>query len=238
MRYLLLITAGLFISIQSSYSQRVSDLGIRFSSAEFNRIIIEYRKPVGENFRFRLGASMGYVYEYPIESIFDANDSLVVIRKKETFGNHYTLRTGFERKLTYDWLSLHADMIFGYSSITNRNRNYFYSPDTNGVWLFSDENPFTLQDELTATSINSVVGGGICAGLSFNFPVTESFILNFSGDYTALIHFAVAQKETDDVYNEFELSSGNVINVFASASIGLRFVFNGGPADSDVPLNK
>ncbi|MBK9190408.1 MAG: hypothetical protein IPM77_02315 [Crocinitomicaceae bacterium] len=92
MRYLLLITAGLFISIQSSYSQRVSDLGIRFSSAEFNRIIIEYRKPVGENFRFRLGASMGYVYEYPIESIFDANDSLVVIRKKETFGNHYTLR--------------------------------------------------------------------------------------------------------------------------------------------------
>lgn len=235
MRYLLLVTAGLLLSFQS-YSQRVSDLGIRFSSAEFNRIIIEYRKPVGDNFRFRLGASMGFVYEYPVESIFDADDSLVIIRKKETFGNHYNLRVGFERKLTYDWLSVHADLIFGYSSITNRNRNYFYSPDSTGAWLFYDKNPFTLQDELTATSINSVLGGGVCAGLSFNFPVTESFILNFSGDYTAMMHFAVAQKETDDVYNEFELPTGSVINVFASASIGLRFVFNSATSAPVAPV--
>lgn len=207
-------------------SQKYSDLGIRFNSADMNKIQLEFRKPVAQFSRLRFGLSMGLVYDYPYESIVEANDSLVVMRKKESLGNHYDFRFGLERKLTYDWLSLHADLIFAYSSITYRNNNFYHSPDTFGVWNSYDYNPFTQAEDPIATSVNSVLGGGLSAGLSFNFPLTESFILNFTGNYNGVILFGVAHKETNDVYDEFHDPTGYTGYVYINAGIGLRYVFN------------
>lgn len=221
--FLLIVYLGIALVGQS---QKYSDLGIRFNSADMNKIQLEFRKPVEQFSRLRFGLSMGLVYDYPYETIVEAHDSLVVMRKKESLGNHYDFRFGLERKLTYDWLSLHADLIFAYSSITYRNNNFFYSPDTFGVWQSYDNNPFTLADDPVATSVNSVLGGGISAGLSFNFPVTENFILNFTGNYNGILLFSVAHKETNDALDEFHDSSGYTGYVYINAGIGLRYVFN------------
>jgi hypothetical protein len=220
----ILLIAILSISF-GSFSQRNADLGIRFNSADYNRIQLEFRKPLGENYYFRLGLSLGNEYQFPRRDIFAANDSIVTTRQKDLFGNHYDLRLGMERKISYDWLTFHADAIFGYSAITNRNWNYYHVLDSAGTtWDMTQENPYGPNESATV-AVTSFISGGLALGLSFNFPVTNNLLLNFTGNYVGVVRFAVSQKETNDSYNEFEYSSYSVYEMYPSAGIGLRYVF-------------
>lgn len=231
----ILLLSFLVVSF-TSVSQRYADLGIRFNTADYNRIQLEFRKPVGENYYFRAGLSLGNEYQFPRRDIFAANDSIVTTRQKDFYGNHYDLRLGMERKISYDWLSFHADLIFAYSSITNRNWNYYHILDSAGTnWEITQANPYGA-DESPTIAVTSFISGGLALGLSFNFDVTENFILSFSGNYTGVIRYAVSQKETNDIHNEFEYSSYSVYEMYPSAGIGLRYVFKP-KSDGAVPAN-
>ncbi|MBI3136266.1 MAG: hypothetical protein HYZ14_16445 [Bacteroidetes bacterium] len=228
------VLSGLLVLCATALSQRHADLGIRLNSADYNRVQLEFRKPVGENYYSRFGLSIGFQYNYPRRDIFDANDTVVTTRQEDIFGNHYDFRFGFEREISYEWLTFHADLIFAYSSITNRRWNYYHILDSTGTsWDFSHESPYGTTDE-TATAVNSVVGGGVALGLSFNFPVTENFILNFTGNYTGMMRYTVAQKETNDLFNEFEYTKSSLFEVYPSAGLGLRFIFTG--KESEAPV--
>lgn len=230
-----LIVSVLIVSF-SSFSQRYADLGIRFNSADYNRIQLEFRKPVGENYFFRAGVSLGNEYQFPRRDVFAANDSVVTTRQKDLFGNHYDLRLGIERKISYDWLTFHADFIFGYSAITNRNSNYYHILDSAGTnWNMTQENPYGDNEGITS-ALTSFISGGLALGLSFNFLVTDNFMLNFTGNYIGVMRFAVDQKEINDIYNEFAYSSYSVLEMYPSAGIGLRYVFKP-KSDDAVPSN-
>jgi hypothetical protein len=130
-----------------------------------------------------------------------------------------------ERKISYDWLTFHADAIFGFSAITNRNWNYYHVLDSAGTsWDMTQENPYGPNESATV-AVTSFISGGLALGLSFNFPVTNNLLLNFTGNYVGVVRFAVSQKETNDSYNEFEYSSYSVYEMYPSAGIGLRYVF-------------
>lgn len=222
-----LVIAHLGLSAQ----ERHADLGIRLNSANYNRIQLEFRKPVGQKYYCRLGVSLGFQYDFPTRDIFDANDSVVTTRQNDVFGNHYDLRFGFERTVSYDWLTFHADLIFAYSSITNRRWSYYHILDSTGTsWDYSNTAPDGSADQ-TATAVNGVLGGGLALGLSFNFPVTENFILNFTGNYTGMYRVAVSQRESNDVYNEFDFAKTSAFEVYPSVGLGLRFIFAGNPKE-------
>lgn len=227
---------SVFVNSFSCFSQRHADLGIRFCTADYNRIQLEFRKPVGETYYFRTGLSLGNEYQFPRRDIFAANDSVVTTRQKDFYGNHYDLRLGMERKISYDWLSLHADVVFAYSAITNRNWSYYHVLDSTGTtWEITPENPYG-PDESPTVAVTSFISGGLALGLSFNFNVTENLMLSFTGNYTGVYRYAVSQKETNDIYNEFEYSSYSVFEMYPSAGIGLRYVFAPN-SDGDVPSN-
>ena len=225
----------LVIAATSICQERHADLGIRLNSADYNRIQLEFRKPMGEFYYWRMGVSMGFQYDYPRRDIFDANDTVVTTRQEDIFGNHYDLRFGFERMISYDWLTVHADLIAGYSTLTSRRWNYFHVLDSAGTqWNYTTENPYGVIDE-TASAVNAVVSGGVALGLSFNFPVTENFILNFTGNYTGVMRYAVGQREHNDLYNEYEFSKTSIFELYPSAGLGLRFIFTGNSNEEDAP---
>lgn len=215
-----------------SAAQRNSDLGIRFNTADYNRIQLELRKPVGENYYFRSGLSLGSDAQYPQRDIFAASDTIVTTRQKDFFGSHYDLRFGMERRISYEWLSLHADFVFAYSTITNRNWNYYHILDSTGTkYNYTQENPFG--DDLPPTiAVTTFLSGGLALGMSFNFLVTDNFMISFTGNYTGMMRYAISQTETDDMFNEFEYSKYSVFELYPSAGIGMRYVFapaNDGP---------
>lgn len=227
---------GFFLVFISStlFAQRKADLGVRLNANQFNRVQIEFRDPVGENYYGRYGVSLGFQSAYPTRDIFDANDSVVTTRQEDIFGNHFDFRFGFERRVSYDWLSFHADIIGGYASITQRRWNYFHVLDSSGTdWDFTYDSPYTTVDEM-AIAVNSVVSGGLALGMSFNFAVTENFILNFTGNYTGMMRFAVSQKESNDLFNEFEFQESSTFDLYPSAGIGLRFILSSAP-DEELP---
>lgn len=240
MFYKILISSFAICFLSLNYGQdsttiRTADLGIRFSTEEYNRVQVEFRKPFGNFYRWRLGASYGFNYYNPVPMVLNASDSLVTMRKKEVYGTHYDLRFGFERTVAYPWLSFHADLIFAYSIVTNSNWNYYYKPDSTSTWAAYSLNPYTQLTEEKSTATNGVIGGGAVLGISFNLPVTKNFILNFTGNYAGIMRTSVSQKETNDIYNEFEPSSASIFEIFPSAGLGLRFVFDPKEAAEPAP---
>lgn len=232
----ILILGMLLLSVQV-YSQRRADIGIRFNTAEYSRIQLEFRKPVGEFSFLRLGLSLGNTSQYPRHDVFAANDSVVTIRQKDQFGNHYDLRFGLERRISYDWLTFHADLICAYSDITNRNWSYYHVLDSAGTnWNLTQQDPYGSTTSTTTTAVTSFISGGLALGLSFNFSVTENFMLSFTGNYTGMLRFAIAQNESNDLFDEFEYSSYSIYELYPSAGIGLRYVFTP-KAEEPVPGN-
>lgn len=233
-RVILILIGSLIIS--SASAQRYADLGIRFNTADVNRIQIEFRKPFGENYFFRASATLGHEYQYPSRSILFANDSVVGIRQHEFSGNHYDLRFGVERKLTYDWLSLHGDIVVGYSSINNTNWSYFYNLDSTGTsWNFTHEDSVLNQFPNTARAITSFINVGLSLGLSFNFNLSPNLLLSFSANYLGMYRYALSQKESNDIFNEFDFSNFSIFDLNAYAGIGLRYAFI--PIEKTEPLN-
>jgi len=223
----LFLSTAILITV-SAGAQRSADIGIRLNTAEYNRVQIEFRKPSGDFSYFRFGLSIGSSQSSPYTKLHDVTDSIVTMREYRNFGSYYDFRFGFERTLKYPWLSIHCDLIFNYAQISKQNWSYFYLKDSLGAWQGSDENPFsTLSDPTqTATAVGNWLGGGAALGLSFNFPVSENLIINFTGNYTGVVRSMISQSEANDNLNEFEYTPQTLFEVYPSAGAGVRFVFD------------
>ncbi|MBK7131188.1 MAG: hypothetical protein IPM74_15440 [Crocinitomicaceae bacterium] len=222
---MVLCLSSVFVLSQED-TVRHGDVGLRFTTSEFNRIQVEFRFPAGTYSYLRLGTSMGFQYNYPGRDIFAANDSIVTTRQKDLYGNHYDLRFGFERQISYDWLCFHADAMVAYSSLTKRNWSYYHVLDSSGTdWKFEHTNPYSGVGQDSAMAVTSYIGAGVVLGLSFNFNITENFILNFTGNYAGVMRFGVSEKEQNDIYNEFDFAKSANFELFPTAGIGLRYVF-------------
>lgn len=216
-------------------AQRYTDLGIRINSYNYNRIQLELRNPIGENYYFRTGVSIGTGNNYPYSLPFDANDSIISMRQYNQFSNAYDLRLGIERKLTYDWLSINADIVLGYASVTSSNLSYYYRVDSSGTdWnvVYQDSTANLFEDRTTA--VTSFFNAGLTVGFAFNFSLTPNLILNFTGNYVGVFRYAIAQREENDFMNEFNFSNNTIFDLNVNAGIGIRYVFV--PIDKTEPV--
>lgn len=222
-KYFGFIVAILFY--QTLSAQRFPDLGIRFSSANYNRIQIEFRTPVKEFSYLRFGLSQGQQPNSTRRDVLNASDSIVTIRQKDLYGAHYDFRFGFERNLSYDWLTFHVDGIFAYSRLINQNWNYYHVyNDSSMAFIQQVDSPFDTLDYVSYAN-NSILGVGAALGLSFNFTVNENFMISFTGNYTGMYRWNISQQEINDVYNEFEFNPSSMFEVYPSVGVGLRYVF-------------
>lgn len=217
------------------FAQRNPDIGMRFNTNEYNRFQFEYRHPFAEQAYFRVGLTMGFQNRFPYSRIMSASDTLVTMREFNSYGRQYGLRFGIEKQIAFPFLSFHADLGVNYFSSTSRNASYYHFLDSSGVWNRINTYPGTNNDSsYTAMANDSWLGADLSIGLSFNFPVTENFIISFTGNYTGLLSTVVGHKETNDVYDEFFEGSGTNLELYMSAGIGFRYVF--APREAPAPM--
>lgn len=217
----------------SGYAQRTADLGIRLNNSDYNRIQFEFRKPVFEKSYLRIGASLGDHSWYPGTKVVKVEDSVVTMRQRDQRGNYYDLRFGFEKGVGYEWLSFHADAIAGYQINRRQNWSYYYVLDSTGTnWNSQYTHPSTGLDDATAIATTNYFNAGLALGLSFNFPVTENFILNFMGNYTGIMRFSISETESNDQYNEFNFTKTYAFDLYPNIGVGLRFMFGSQPPET------
>lgn len=223
---ILVLSSLLFFSSQIS-AQSNPDLGVRLTTSDYSRFQLEFRKPLSEKYTFRIGSSLGLGNGYHYDVVSASNDSVVTMREKVQWGYYGDLRFGLERNLKWKNFSLHADLILGYRRIEHQNWNSFSMLDSNNVWTSLNYDPYNSGNPLdvAAKSTEHYFGGGLCAGISYNIPLSNRFILNLNANYTGMVLFTVAYNETADLLNEFNDGSGTTFELYANAGIGLRYVF-------------
>jgi len=120
-----------------------SDIGIRFTTSDYNQAQLEFRKSLNENFSFRLMTSVGAhkVSEHWNPHEFD--DSVLTLRNSNEFRNYYDFRFGLNRNLKWDYFSVHADFAVGYSRA--------YLSRWNTYRVYDSINGFTIPPNYTIT---------------------------------------------------------------------------------------
>lgn len=223
---ILVFSFFLFCASKAS-SQARPDIGIKFNTAEYNRIQVEFRKPLGEKNLLRFGLSEGQWSGYQYNVLTSANDSLVTFREKTGRGQYYDFRFGFERNLWINYFSLNADLILAYSKLEYHHWDSYAFKDTFNVWNEVDYFAYPSQSMFnnSANATEHLLGAGLAAGFSFNFPLADQFFLNFNLTYNALFRYKISHHETSDVLNEFQDGSGTTLDFYTSAGIGLRYIF-------------
>jgi len=224
---LLLVFSSIFFISLNAFTQARPDIGVRINSAEFNRIQLEFRKPISEKYTMCFGLSQGQWSGYHFSNVSDANDSLVTFRDKTGYGINFDFRFGFERNLSWKYFSLNTDVILAYNKLDYHNYDTYVFKDTFNVWSAVDYHPYLVDPKLANSSraTEHLLGGGIVAGISYNFPLSERFILNLNLNYTGIVRFNISHHETADNLNEFFDGNGTTFDLYTSAGVGIRYVF-------------
>jgi len=218
-----LVLSFIFFSSFNAFNQARPDIGVRINSAEFNRIQLEFRKPISEKYTMRFGLSQGQSTGNYFSNISDANDSLVTFREKSKVGINFDFRFGFERNLSWKNFSLHGDLIVAYNKLDYHNWDSYTIKDSSNVW--SQTPSYDPTHPNSARAVEHYIGGGLAAGISYNFPLSERFILNLNLNYTGLVRFNISHHETADNLNEFFDGNGTTFDLYTSAGVGIRYVF-------------
>ena len=222
----ILVFSFFLLSSFGALSQARPDIGERFNSAEYNRIQLEFRKPMTEKYIMRFGLSQGQWSGFHYSNVFSVNDSIVTFREKSGRGNYYDFRFGFERNLSWKNLSLHADIIVAYNKMDYHNWDSYSVKDSLDVWNHIENNSYPVEPlPNNTTSTEHLFGGGLAAGISYNIPLSTRFILNLNLNYTGLIRFNDSYQESDDWLNEFNETNATTFDFYTSAGVGLRYVF-------------
>lgn len=230
MRYNLRILFALLLAVQflSVHLAAQSDIGIRFTTSDYNHAQLEFRKKLNENFSFRLMTTVGahQVSEYWNPSTYD--DSVLTMRYSNEFRNYYDVRFGLNRNLKWNYFSVHADLAIGYSrAYLSRWNSYRLYDSIDGFII--PPNYMTDTSQLypaqNAQIFKHYISTGLSLGISFDYPLSNQFILSFSANYSPMFRFQFKQTEVQDDLNEFEPSNEILFHLYGSAGIGLRYVF-------------
>lgn len=223
-----IFTFLLSASLLTLNAQQNAELGVRITQAPYNKIQLEFRKPLNEKYAFRSGLSVGQDFVPTGDAIFDANDSLVTMRHKDGLSNYYDIRFGLNRVLKNSPFSLHLDFVFGYNRNYLRNWNYSQAADSAGNWDYSNIITFSSQAPLegsTSDAYNHFLSGGFSFGASFDYPLGERFVLSLNLNQTFMARFQFRHTERNDIYNEFHEGNSTLLEFYSTAGIGLRYRF-------------
>jgi hypothetical protein len=215
-----------FLLCVTASAQLKADIGVRVATSDLNRLQLEFRKPLGEKYTFRLGATYGTIAYYPWTSVSDANDSVVTTRIRQQNNSSYELRFGFERKLKWKYLSVHADLATGYFQAYKYSWNAYSVLDTNNNWSDPWFTPgYENLDSQFSFARDHFVTAGLVFGISADYPLNNRLVLNLNANYGAFTRFQVGHDEINDFADEYYDGNSMTYHLYPSAGIGLRYVF-------------
>jgi hypothetical protein len=226
MLFMCVILSSLTLSAQQS-----ADLGVRVNTSDLNRLQLEFRKPLGEKYAFRLGATYGQLWYYPWTSVSDASDTMVTSRTKEQSSLAFDLRFGIERKLKWNYLSLHADLITGYYQYRRQSYDVYSVLDSNNNWSDPTFSGLQGMDHNLSSATDHFVSVGLAGGISVDYPFAKRLILNLNASYIMAARFQFSHQEYNDFSNEYPAGNSFIYELYPSAGIGLRYSLqkNGNP---------
>jgi len=217
---LLLIFALQIVSL-NLLAQKNADIGFRFTTSDYNKLLLEFRKPINKNYSIRLGLSTGANSFYPRREIIAANDTIITTISNQS--RYYDdFRFGFERKLPMNFFSVHADLILGYQRTYLHNENFYYVKDSLGVWQRESDTAFSGN---SSSAYKHYISTGLSIGMSFDYPLSKRFILCLNANYTGFLRFQFSETETNDFLNEFDSGNEILLNLYGTLGVGLRYVF-------------
>lgn len=214
-----------------SYCQRSPDLGIMLSTNNLNRLILEYRKPFGEEHRFKIGASYGESSNQdPWERIIAVNDSLFTERVTTNSIKAVNLRFGVERQIKASMFSFGADLLIGYRSTIRSRKNSYILLGNAGSWRNPHPylNPKGFDPKESQVRQHFIIPG-LQWHLSMDLPlgVRNQLFLNIR--YVAQLGIERHLKDTEilDPLNEYgDLETAPTLTIFNAHSrfgIGLKY---------------
>jgi hypothetical protein len=213
-----------------SFAQGNGDLGILLSSDEEFRFGLEYRKPINDQLRYKLGViqgSSGNILS-PNYELYELTDSTFSTRH---FSNQVTttnLRIGLERNLGYSIFSLGFDLNLGYQNIQSSRSNRNWEIDENGEWKENNLATFFGEniDELTSQITRHYFTPTARMSLNMDAPLGKGFILNFSMSSNFGVPIYMGATNVIDPLTEYIGIPASTINWSIYLGAGLRYVIN------------
>lgn len=214
----------------SAFSQH-SDIGLQLTSDYTQRIMLEYRLPFTDKWKFNLGASYGSdAYWNRYDYIVSASDSLVVERSFSGSDDYAGFRFGFERQFKESMFSISGEFQAQYR---NSFRSYYDQETTKdsltGEWrsipTFYGFNP---GGSIPNVTYHYVIPSLTISG-EINIPLGERFLVNawLGAQVSSPIFIGESNRvDPDDVFNA--PIGVHYLNFNMPAGIGLRYVFGHG----------
>lgn len=231
MKYTTLLILLLIVNFSTqAQTDTSSDIGLSYGSYDLNRVNLEFRKPLKDKWKLRLGITAGSSYSSPwynSSNILSVTDTLVTERLRIDNRTQFTFLTGVERQLRESVFSVSADLLFSYLQVTDG----FYSKQTelnsNNEWEVVTNN-WEKENDLRSTRKTNYFTPGVQLKFAMNLPIRERFILHASigGIFNSPIY--LNESIQNDPLNEFKPHTKTTIFNFTNqANIGIRYKFKG-----------
>ncbi|MBI3136659.1 MAG: hypothetical protein HYZ14_18440 [Bacteroidetes bacterium] len=214
-------------------AQLKPDIGIRLSMMYESRLQLEFRQPLNTFYTLRLGASTGHFYSDEVsQKELILSDSLKMDKRFYSQGDQlFDIRCGVERKLKWDLISLHADLVLGYMQGYNFSSSNFQIRDEYGNWNYSAYPPesglpdtyYTNPEYMDVTSKTHYVSTGLALGASLDVPFYR-FIIGINAQAVGNMNIPVAHSYYNDPANELGSKNALKFNWYPSAGVALRYV--------------
>lgn len=225
-----LLVLLLFIAPFFSISQTKGDIGFIYNTFSLNRINLDYRKPIGEKYKFKIGAVIGTnssTFNEPKNIVF-GSDSLITFQDNVFSANQFSLKIGAERKLGESMFSIGTDLLFSYRDEKKwiYEYNYLHNDSLNNWQLQTANNSNGYGFNNTT---NSKVRRGYFVPqlqfyLSMDIPVVSNLYLNlFVGGVFSFPIF-INESQKNDPFNDYPIPTNvNTFEMSNQAGIGLRY---------------
>lgn len=219
-----------------SIAQEKGDLGILISTSETARISLEYRKPIGEKYKFKIGLTQGstglnnWGYDGQIVAI---SDSAVSERNFYKSGSQSGLRIGAERQFGNSMFSIGGDLILGYK---NERSTYRYSVkylQEDGSWnqhSVSSYDP-AIEGNLNSSITRHYLVAGARISINMDVPLGGGFLLNLSAASNLGMPIYMGASNVSDPNDFFLGTPPFSIDLTSTFGIGVRYVFGSNPKD-------
>lgn len=220
-----------FLFLAPVNAQDKGDLGILITTSHQSRIGIEYRKPIAEKYKLRIGASYGehgnLFWGNRRGEIITVTDSSITERFFYYDGFQTGLRLGAERQFGNSMFSVAADISVDYKQTSSSFQNNTLYLQENGVW---ENGPSTtifpaFSDPSDARITRHFLVPGARLSFNMNIPVGKSFLLNLAAAGTLNLPVYMGASQVHDPTGHFGGTPPSWINLDTNVGIGIRYIF-------------
>lgn len=226
----------------SGFAQEKGDLGIVVSPLNPSRYGIEYRKPMGESFRLKVGINTEqYHYSLSDPKVLSVTDTTVFQSRNYSTSSQIGVRVGAERQLKTSIFSIGADLNFHYRKKYSMQWNEVQVLNDQGDWvegmILGESEKQISQDHVNLGHQYEFVPGDFGYGhirqhffvpsvrtaINMDLPVTKMFTLHMSAAATLGLPIYMGASSEYDPKHFYEGNPPSTIEFDTNVNIGVRY---------------